>query len=32
MTEHAIGRSLAVRVMRGERMLDLSVRPVELAG
>jgi serine protease Do len=32
MTEAAIGRSLAIRVLRGERLLDLSVRPVELAG
>jgi S1-C subfamily serine protease len=32
MTEEAIGRSLIVRVMRGERLLELSVRPVELAG
>ena len=32
MTEESIGRSLPIRVMRGERMLELSVRPVELAG
>jgi serine protease Do len=32
MTEEAIGRSLPISVMRGERLLELSVRPVELAG
>jgi len=32
MTEQVIGRSLPITVMRGERLLELSVRPVELAG
>jgi S1-C subfamily serine protease len=32
MTEDAIGRVLAIKVLRGERLLDLSVRPTELAG
>jgi S1-C subfamily serine protease len=31
MTEEAIGRALPIRVLRGERLLDLTVRPVELA-
>jgi S1-C subfamily serine protease len=32
MTEDAIDRPLPIRVLRGERLLDLSVRPTELAG
>jgi S1-C subfamily serine protease len=32
MTEDAIGRSLPIRVLRGERLLDLSVKPIELSG
>ncbi len=32
MTENAIGRALAIRVLRGERLLELSVRPTELGG
>ena len=32
MTEAAIDRPLAARVLRGERVLDLELRPVELAG
>ncbi|MBV8561261.1 MAG: trypsin-like peptidase domain-containing protein [Acidimicrobiia bacterium] len=31
MTHDAIGRPLAVRVLRGERWLDLELRPVELS-
>jgi S1-C subfamily serine protease len=32
MTEAAIGRPLAARVLRGERWFNLELRPVELAG
>ncbi len=32
MTEDVIGRTLSIRVLRGERLLDLSVRPTELGG
>jgi len=32
MTEAAIGRPLAARVLRGERWFDLELSPVELAG
>jgi S1-C subfamily serine protease len=31
MTGQAIGQPLAVRVLRGERLLDLEIRPVELS-
>jgi serine protease Do len=31
MTQEAIGRQLAVRVLRGDRVLDLALSPVELA-
>jgi S1-C subfamily serine protease len=30
MTDDAIGRPLATRVLRGDRVLDLEIRPVEL--
>jgi S1-C subfamily serine protease len=30
MSEEAIGRAMPVRVLRGERLLDLELRPVEL--
>jgi S1-C subfamily serine protease len=30
MTETTIGRTLSIRVLRGDRVLELSVRPVEL--
>jgi S1-C subfamily serine protease len=30
MSEDAIGRRLAIRVLRGERWLDLQLLPVEL--
>jgi S1-C subfamily serine protease len=30
MTEATIGRTLSIRVLRGDRTLELSVRPVEL--
>jgi S1-C subfamily serine protease len=32
MTEDAIGRAVPVRVLRGDRWLDLELLPVELAG
>jgi S1-C subfamily serine protease len=32
MTQEAIGRPLAVRVLRGDRVLDLTLSPVELSG
>jgi S1-C subfamily serine protease len=31
MTEATIGRTLSIRVLRGDRTLELSVRPVELS-
>jgi S1-C subfamily serine protease len=31
MTGDAIGQSVAVKVLRGERLLDLEIRPVELS-
>jgi S1-C subfamily serine protease len=31
MTSQAIGQQIAVRVLRGERLLDLEIRPVELS-
>jgi S1-C subfamily serine protease len=31
MTDQAIGQSVLVRVLRGERQLDLEIRPVELS-
>jgi S1-C subfamily serine protease len=31
MTGQAIGQSIAVQVLRGERLLDLEIRPVELS-
>jgi S1-C subfamily serine protease len=31
MTHEAIGRSMPIRVLRGDRWLDLKVSPVELA-
>jgi S1-C subfamily serine protease len=31
MTGQAIGQQIAVRVLRGERLLDLEIRPVELS-
>jgi S1-C subfamily serine protease len=31
MTGQAIGQPIAVRVLRGERLLDLEIRPVELS-
>jgi S1-C subfamily serine protease len=31
MTSQAIGQRIAVRVLRGERLLDLEIRPVELS-
>jgi S1-C subfamily serine protease len=30
MTEATIGRTLSITVLRGDRILELSVRPVEL--
>ena len=30
MTEDAIGRAIPIQVLRGDRFLDLSVRPIEL--
>jgi S1-C subfamily serine protease len=30
MTGDAIGRPLAARVLRGDRLLDLELRPIEL--
>jgi S1-C subfamily serine protease len=31
MTGQAIGQPVAVKVLRGERLLDLEIRPVELS-
>jgi hypothetical protein len=31
MTQEAIGRPVPIRVLRGDRWLDLEVSPVELA-